>query len=53
MLFFDAFGWISLVRTPDILVKGYLALVGTAVVWTFGASALEVWRGESTDSDSK
>jgi len=39
---------LALSSIPDSWRLAYLAIVGTAAVWTFGSEALEAWRSDST-----
>jgi len=38
---------LALSSIPDSWRLAYLAIVGTAAVWTFGSEALEAWRSNS------
>lgn len=38
-------GVLNLQTVPDRIVLIYIVSVGSAVVWAFGADAVEAWRG--------
>ena len=42
---FGGVGWLNLQTVPKEITLVYSASVGTAIVWAFGADAVEAWRG--------